>query len=207
MKTKMKFMMSLIMVLSIAITSCSKEGDIGPAGVAGTNGADGTDGIDGVDGADGIDGVDGTDGVDGADGNANVETYVFDTSDVAGTIISLSVPAITQTVLDNDVILSYIAASNNFTYQTPGGGPTGDYITRAYEEVGNFYINFHNWDGTSYSIVAGDILAVKLIIIESSNTIAGKQSSSKQTVLNELANAGVDVDDYHAVLDYYELNN
>lgn len=63
MKTAMKYLGLVIILVALTFASCTKEGETGPMGPTGVNGTDGTDGIDGVDG---------TNGEDGADGNANV---------------------------------------------------------------------------------------------------------------------------------------
>ena len=66
MKTAMKYLGLVIILVALTFASCTKEGETGPMGPAGINGTDGTDGIDGVDG------TNGSNGEDGADGNANV---------------------------------------------------------------------------------------------------------------------------------------
>lgn len=161
------------------------------------------DGEDGATGAIGPAGTNGTNGTNGEDGNANVQTFVFDTSAFSGIEISLNIPEITQDVIENDVIISYIFNGINY-YQVPGGGPGADYVTRSWFRVGTFYIPFHNWDGTTYNISAGDVDSVKVILIESTSTTTGK-TNAKQQVYNELNQAGVDVTDYYAVCDYYGI--
>lgn len=157
---------------------------------------------DGNDGATGAIGPAGTNGTNGEDGNANVQTFVFDTATESGIGINLDVPQITQDVLDNDVILSYYESSTGIYYQMPGGANNAIFVTRPFAFVNSFDIRFHDWDGTSYSITAGDVVKVKIIIIESTSTTAGK-ISGKQQVYNALNQAGVNINDYYAVCDYY----
>lgn len=159
---------------------------------------------DGKDGAVGPAGTNGIDGADGEDGNANVQTFVFDTSSMSGGEFYLSLPELTQDVLDNDVILGYNQASNGTYYQMPGAGMLSNYIAKPYLYSESYNIRFDNWDGTLHSISAGDILLVKVIIIESSSTTTGK-STSKQQIYKELNQAGVDINDYYAVCDYYSI--
>ncbi len=149
-------------------------------------------------------GKDGQDGMDGTDGNANVQTYVFNTSTMSGSIFTFNLNAITQDVLDNDVILTYYKQSG-FYYAAPGPGYGGYYITRVYSTVGIHYLQFYNWNGTSYSISAGDITKVKIIIIESSNTTSSKEAN-RMKMLDELENAGVDIDNYYAVCEYLSID-
>ncbi|WP_452226797.1 hypothetical protein [Lacinutrix cladophorae] len=159
---------------------------------------------DGEDGAVGLTGPAGTDGLNGADGNANVQTITYDTSTLDGTRFILTVPAITQDVLNDDVILGYHTASG-YDYPMPGGGVAADYVTRPFITVGTYYIDFENWDGNNYTITAGDIDSVKIIIIESTSTTTGRVGNNKQQVYNELNQAGVDINDYYAVCDYYGI--
>ncbi|HLV38000.1 hypothetical protein [Xanthomarina sp.] len=156
------------------------------------------------DGEDGATGPAGTDGVDGTDGNANVQTFVFDTSSQSGSIMSFPIAEITQDVLDNDVILSY-NSSNGFYYPMPGPGNAATYITRVYIKVGIFSFDINDWNGNYYSIAAGDIDEVKVVIIESSSTTSGRTAQGKQQIYNELNQAGVDINNYHAVCDYYGI--
>ena len=53
MKTAMKSLSLVIVLVALTFTSCTKEGEIGPMGQAGANGTNGIDGVDGQDGEDG----------------------------------------------------------------------------------------------------------------------------------------------------------
>ena len=57
MKTTMKYLGLVIVLIALTFTSCSKDGEIGPMGPAGQDGINGTD---------------------GQDGNANVRTLTYD---------------------------------------------------------------------------------------------------------------------------------
>ena len=50
MKTTMKYLGLVIVLVALTFASCTKDGEIGPMGPAGINGTDGTDGEDGNDG-------------------------------------------------------------------------------------------------------------------------------------------------------------
>ena len=50
MKTAIKSLSLVIVLVALTFTSCTKEGETGPMGPAGINGTDGTDGKDGNDG-------------------------------------------------------------------------------------------------------------------------------------------------------------
>ncbi|RKR15407.1 collagen triple helix repeat protein [Maribacter vaceletii] len=197
MKTTMKLLGLAFMTLSLTLTSCGKDGDDGLDGAMGPAGAQGIAGQDGTNG---------TNGEDGEDGNANVKTIKIDASAWEGSFESVDVSEITQPVLDNDAILAYMLSQNSFYYAMPGTVDGGVYNTRPYYKVGKFYVNFNNLDGTNYSISAGDIVEVKLIIIESTESSTSSKSG-KSNARSQLLNAGVDVNDYHAVMDYYGLNH
>lgn len=189
MKTTIKKIMYVFMafILTFSVACSPEDGAIGPQGPAGA------------------DGINGTDGTNGTDGNANVQTFIFDTSTETGTFISLSVSAITQDVLDNDVILAY-TRNGSFYYNVPGAVNGASFIVRSYAQVGFYYLIFYDWSGASHSISAGNIDEVKLIIIESTSTTTARSTTSKrQVVINELAQAGIDINDYSAVCDYYGI--
>jgi len=181
-----------VLLLSISISSCKgDDGAVGPAG------------------ADGIDGTNGTNGSDGADGNANVQTYVFN-DPTWGVEMNITIPAITQSVFDNDVVLCYVNIGTAFWYPVPGSSYGNAYYYRSYYKVGHYLIQAKDWDGSSHSNPTA-LSKVKIIIIESSNTTTtsgngARPANTKQQILNELENAGVDINDYQAVCDYYGID-
>ncbi|WP_400070380.1 hypothetical protein [Zobellia russellii] len=119
MKTKFKFFMSLIMVFSIAIISCSKDGDVGPAGPQGAQGVQGVPGQDGADGVDGTDGTDGTNGQDGEDGNANVVSVMFEDKDIVVGDNPFDMSELTQEIFDTGFVLGYARnPSNTFKWES-----------------------------------------------------------------------------------------
>ena len=107
----LKFISLLLFVLIVAV-SCKKE--TGPAGANGTNGVNGATGPNGANGTNGVNGVTGT------TGTANViysPWILFDDAKWSAVvnifgknmrIYTDSIPAITQNVVDNGVVLSYI---------------------------------------------------------------------------------------------------
>ncbi len=182
----------VLMALIIVVTfSCSPE-----------------DGTDGIDGAQGPQGPAGQNGTNGQDGNANVQTFIFDISGVAGSAHTQSIPEITQDVIDNDVILGYVNR-NSFQYPLPAIKVQGTFNIRTLYSVGQYSMYFHlSSNGNNHNIAAGDLEELKIIIIESSSTKAGNgtNTSKKQNVFNELKAAGVDVNNYNEVIKYYGLD-
>jgi len=156
---------------------------------------------DGKDGADGAPGTTGTTGQNGEDGNANVQAFIFNTPTWSSNTIQLTLSELTQDVLDNDVILGYWeddfsdwAGTNEYYW--------GGYF-RDYTNLTGFTIRAHNNDNTS-DASPPVVNKVKIIIIESSSTTTGK-TASKQQVYKELNQAGVNINDYYAVCDYYGI--
>ncbi len=91
MKTTMKLFTYGLIFFSLAITSCSKDGAVGPAGTAGTNG---TNGIDGTDGTNGTNGENGTDGEDGTDGNADVQLFEYESETITTGIVTYAMQCV-----------------------------------------------------------------------------------------------------------------
>ncbi|MEP2056989.1 MAG: hypothetical protein ABJJ05_04245 [Maribacter litoralis] len=227
MKTTTNFIKCGILAFAITVTSCSKDGDIGPIGPQGEQGIQGEQGEQGPAGEDGEAlgvpgpqgeqgetgatgpaGEDGTNGEDGEDGNANVATYTYDISSESGATIPVTAPALSQEVIDNDLILGYL--SKDSSIYTPIPAPIyafglGDNSDIAVEISLNRYWMFFYEVGTENlkSVTAGQLDELKLIVIESNSTTSGK--SSKANTLSSLKSAGVDTNDYYAVMDYYGL--
>ncbi len=189
MKT-MKFLTyaTFVLFLGLSISSCSEDGE---------------------DGADGAAGAVGATGANGTDGNANVQTFIFTNPTWSSNVMDLSMPAITQEVWDNDLIIGYIklTGSNPYWYET-----TEHYINgyfRDFISVGEFTIKAHNLDG-SIDTTPPETEKVKILIIESTDTTTtdgnGRVASPKEAVYNELAAANVDVNDYYEVCAYYGIN-
>lgn len=167
-------------------------------------------------GDDGVDGIDGVQGPAGQDGNANVQTYVYN-SPSWGTASGMNIDMIgilTDDVIQNDAVLVYInhgTVIGDKTAIIPGSVWDGYYRDYAVflntetlnivslETDGSFTPNANLWN----------VNWVKVIIIASTNTTTttgnGRVVNTKQVVINELANAGIDINDYYAVCDYYGL--
>ncbi len=177
----------VLMALIIAVTfSCSPE--------------------DGADGAQGAQGPAGQDGTNGTNGNANVQTYTFDTSAQDGSVWNINASQLTQDVLDNDVILTYLKRSTSY-YFVPGSSFNDDIKVPLF--LSTVQLLFYNRvTGASLTPTVGVYDLLKLVIIESSNTAAGKGTSlsKKEGVFNELKAAGVDINNYNEVMDYYGLD-
>ena len=196
MKTSMKLLRLLIMS-TIMLISCSKDGEIGPEGPQGPRGEQG---IQGPAGEDGPIGPQGPAGQNGIDGNANVQSFKFDLTEFASSSISFEFPELTSTVRENDAILTYLEFSwPRITFPLPtyisvgfGGGrslQTDASIAFWSGSLSLFFREpnsvFNLRDG---SIQAGDLKALRVIIIKSTSSTAGK--TAKSHILNKLKMAG-----------------
>lgn len=85
-----------ILVLSVSISSCSKEGPIGPAGPQGPQGPTGTTGPAGQDASVPV------------STTLYVNNWVYSAS-APSYMASISVPAITQNVLDRGIVAAYVS--------------------------------------------------------------------------------------------------
>ncbi len=177
----------------------------------------------GDDGANGIDGTTGQAGVDGQDGNANAQTYIYNNPSwsVTGSAMYIDMEDILTTkTIDINVILVYVKHGINVN-SIPGlvwtdlgyrqyavflhdsnQSPPETLIIVSLETNGNITPN----------AVLAPIEWVKVIIIDSTNVTStngnGKSmANSKQDIYRELENAGVDINDYYDVYNYYEINS
>jgi hypothetical protein len=130
-------------------------GTTGANGIAGTNGNTGATGSTGATGADGIAGSPGTpgspgvQGATGATGSADVQSYLFLSQTVAPLgDITFNVPAITQSIVTQGVILVYVRNSgSNMWYPLPYS-EAGDTLTVEDYGVG-FVAVKPNFNGTN----------------------------------------------------------
>ncbi len=187
---KVKYVVPAICILAIYSCSDGEDGAIGPEGPQGEQG------ITGVQGEQGIPGT------NGQDGNSNVQTYVFDTSADSGTTIRLNFPELTQDVLDNDVVLTYVLRDNNKYYPIPGISINHTIEVELALEILDIFF-YERSTGNTVSVSIGKYPLVKTIIIESTK----KSKSSKYQILKDLEQANVDIYDYDQVVNYYGLKD
>ncbi|PWI31042.1 hypothetical protein DI383_06290 [Flavobacteriaceae bacterium LYZ1037] len=179
--SKIKYV-ALAFLIAFSVSCSTEDGAVGPAGPAGADGTDGTD------------------------GNANVQTFTFDASGFTGSNNAVSIPEITQSVLDNDAILGYLTDDGAYwvSIPSPFDSYQFDFSVQVTTSLGYFELDYGNAAGNAYTVTAGELQDLKVIIIESTSTTAGKLNSQNQ-VINELNQAGVNIKDYYAVCDYYGI--
>lgn len=189
----------VVLMLFVAFNfSCSPED--------GADGAQGPAGTNGIDGAVGPAGTNGVDGEDGEDGNANVQVLTKDISAATGTFSDVAVAELTQSVIDNDVVLGYVKRSGNSSwYPLPAIGDILPFSIAVYLSSGFYSLDFvDRVDGSAYTIADGYLDVLKIVIIKSTSTTTGKGGNQQKT-LESLNEAGVDLNDYYAVCDYFGI--
>ncbi len=152
------------------------------------------------DGKDGTDGVDGQQGIRGEDGNANVKTYVFENVALTtGNNNVFQLAELDQDIIDNGVVLGYISNAENVWYPMP-------YLDFG-ESVAIYYITLGSL--ALSSTIDTQELNFKFVLIEGGSGTGGKKSGdeAKNAIYDELNSAGVNINDYNAVMDYYNTKN
>ncbi|UII77458.1 hypothetical protein LV716_06725 [Flagellimonas sp. HMM57] len=194
-----------------------------------SNGENGTDGLPGADGVscwdlngngtgdaeedvndDGnFDALDckGEQGEQGDDGNANVFRMDVDVSGFSGSelVYDLTTSFIALEEIPKYAWFIYLE-DNNLIYSVPGPIESNSKYTRYYinEETGLLIIRFHNTiDDSIYNVPEGKYDELRIIAIEALVQSPGKGAS--QSIVDELKAAGVDTNDYHAMVDHFGL--
>jgi hypothetical protein len=187
-KLSLSFM--LLFASATIFISCSKEGPAGPAGPAGASGPAGPA------------------GATGATGTANVTAVLFTNPAWSGSQINISVPQITATIYSSGTVLSYMefASVANVFYHVPGFVVNAAYQVRVYHQTGTMRYNLLNPDGSGAAGVLPAVTKIKVIIIPAGATVNGRMLDQQNT-LNELAIAGVNVNNYNEVKTFFKLKD
>ncbi len=217
MKSTMKFFTYGLIIFSLVITSCAKDGEVGPMGPAGTAGIDGTN---------------------GEDGNANVQSFDIYVNKEAWSenlhfggnneYRNYTIPA--DSVGGVELNSFYGAGNVILTYAKPSYASDADYGTQINikplpytslvsgvsgsfgllidyaAQYGSFTlaktVNGYEPDRITEAEIP-DTIEFRIVLIEASNTTSSK--SIRPDILNELKSAEVDINDYYAVCDYYGI--
>ncbi len=190
---KIQYIVALFCFL--AIMSCSKEGDIGPKGEQGVQGEPGQDG---------------SDGVDGQDGNANViasDWMAFDTTqlDALEYNIFRNDANFTQEVFDSAVVMAYGSGNSAIGTFFSAFPITYENGTKKVEhtfivQVGAIHI-LNKAD--SGSLVSDSTVRSYRYVIVPSSSSSGK--TAKTDIISKLKKAGVDINNYEQVANYFGL--
>ena len=207
-KTIIKLRNFVILFALAGLFSC--EGPEGPAGPAGPKGDTGATG------ATGATGPAGQDGEDGQNGNANVtiisllgEDIEWTAGDYLGRIANVF--ALTNNAINNDIInhgtvLGYCYMFESW-FPLPWSWEDVDGVIRQY------IVHAYSTNTiTLFAYQTGDLLDPTGIVEEyrfmliTDNTVTGsKGTSAEADILLKLSKAGVDVNNYYEVMDYFGL--
>ena len=152
----------------------------------------GEDGADGIPGAAGQDGTNGTNGTNGEDGNANVTSVLLENvSFVPGEKI-LTVTELNQDILDSGVVIGYLRNSGESTWFALPLSFSGFELFIQSIQLGSITIRANYiGNGTDF----------RFVLIESTNI-----SADNSSVYGNLKAAGIDINNFKEVMDYYGLD-
>lgn len=198
MKTTMNYLRISFLLLALFIGSCSKEGTEGPMGPPGKDGAVG---------ATGTDGIQGEQGEPGEGGNANIIASEWLPIELATTTpthdsrFAITAPEIAGENMSSAVVIVYGRhTSENYVIALPFV-----YRNESYQFVlssGEIHLLAQTIDATANGTFQL-FDEIRYVLIPSNNT----STSSKEATLSHLKQAGVDINDYRQVRDYYGLGH
>jgi len=149
----------------------------------------------GEDGMDGAIGPQGVDGIDGQDGNANVVSVLVSGVDIAAGSNTIDLPELTQDIFDNGFIIGYVTIPERPNFWESIPVVIGSEVRLDITEftVGSVILDatFNQTLNFRFVLVAG-------------TSATGK--TSQATTLKELKEAGIDINNYREVMDYFGLD-
>lgn len=206
---KKTYCLLLLAIAILFITSCGKDGAVGPKGDTGATGEKGATGATGAAGAAGATGP------KGATGNANVKVFTKDIIGVTWTTVSqggsqgylkLTIPA---TVLTDDIINNWA----NFVYVTTSDFGYSWAMVPYYTErnirvtaelsVGSVTLK-RDQDGAPYT--QSGFSAVKVVCIKPS-TSGPLQVNNREQLVKALQQKGIDVNNFESMKKGLALSN
>lgn len=141
----------------------------------------------------------------GENGNANVSYVDVSLSDFDNSSELVYTLGPDLLPISDHTYLVYLKNFDDLWFQVPGGIFESNIVyTRSYfnEVEGTLVINFYFTNSDELvDIAQGNLVTLRIIAI----ALDTNSKSDQTTVLSELKTAGVDVNDYHAVADYFGL--
>lgn len=185
------------------------KGDQGPKGDKGDKGDPGAKGDQGAQGPQGIQGPQGprgAQGPQGVSGNANVILYEYGSQTFSGSVYYL-ITDIEQSTVDSSMVLAYYNPEGEPTtawYVVPGFGPFNcTYMTRnalyktdTVQSAYTMAVKLVKTNATPY-LTTETFTKFRIFVTKASSVVQGGRVKK----IN-LADAGVDLNDYNAVCDY-----
>jgi len=208
-KTIFKLRNIFILAAIAGLFACEgPEGPMGPVGPKGDTGPAGQTGQTGPAGQD---------GQDGQDGNANVTVISLLSSDITwlegeylgrpANVFSLESAAVNDDIIDHGVVLGYCNINENWQL-LPFSWEDVDGLLRMY-----LLHSYSPGTITLYAFMTGGVLEPDPLIITeyrfmliTDNTVTGaKGVSSGDDILTKLEKAGIDINNYFEVRNYFGL--
>jgi len=193
---------NLLLVLALfGLFAC--EGPEGPQGPAGPTGPTGPTGATGPQGP------------AGADGNANVTTIILLSEDITwiadqylgrpANSYSLTDDAVNQDIIDHGTVLGYIKLAGVW-HQLPWawvytGGTYAEYVVHTYS-LNTITLYAYQTDGV---LNPAGIFEYRFLLITDNTVTGAKGQSAEKIIIEKLTKAGVDVNNYFEVMDYFGL--
>ncbi len=171
------------------------------------------EGPEGPPGPAGEDGIDGVDGQDGEDGNANVIASDWITPAWSATNSTYGYfrypdTLITEDLINTGVLLSYAdwTGLGQYIYALPFSFESNGTVSLCY----NFYSTSSEksimwWFSAENNYTPNSGMKLRYVIIPASNS-SDKALNPQQEILYDLDKAGVDVNDYYQVMNYFGLD-
>lgn len=220
MKKPVKLLMFGLMTVVLVCMSCAKDGEIGPQGPLGEQGIQGPEGPIGEDGNANVQSYDLT--IAKTDWNANAHygggnNYRgFDISPDSVGGISVRAFYTAGNLILGYVKISYDSGTGNGTELNMKQLPFLTSVNKVPDPIGirmelatnrgqlllTRTTNGFDAIGLADADVP-DTTEFRIVLIEASNSTSGK--SGKENILNDLKAKGIDLSDYHAVMDYFGL--
>jgi hypothetical protein len=202
--TILKLRNLVLLIVFAGLYSC--EGPEGPVGPAGPTGATGTTGATGATGAA---------GQNGQNGNANVTTISLLGSAITwlegeylgrpANVFSLTNTAVNSDIIDHGTVLGYCFMFGSWYYLPLTwediDGATRTYILHTYSLN---TITLFSYE--TYGVFDPSGVEEYRFMLITDNTVTGKKGASAEAaILSKLTKAGVDVNNYYEVMDYFGL--
>jgi len=177
---------------------------------------EGPEGPEGPQGPQGPEGPTGATGPAGEDGNANVTMVTLLSTEITWTegtylgrtvnTFSFTESGVDQDIIDHGTVLGYCLLDPNwyimpFTWEN-NAGTSRQYVFHAYS-LNTITLYAYMTEGT---LNPGLITEYRFLLITDNTVTAAKGESAEEAILSKLDKAGVDINNYYEVIDYYGLN-
>jgi len=204
-KTIIKLRNLGLLIVFTGLFSC--EGPDGPAGPAGPAGPTGSTGPAGPAGAA---------GAAGQDGNANVKIINLLGTDITwiegeylgrpANVYALTNSAVNDDIINHGTVLGYCYMAEEW-YHLPltwedVDGTVRQYIVHAYSTN---TITLYAFETGGVLDPTGAVEEYRFMLITDNTVTGSKGASAEADILSKLTKAGVDINDYYEVMDYFGL--